>query len=216
VPLAEIGRRLRDGKLAARTLVSIVDSETQHRVSDINAAGMLANGPALLKVLEDLPRFEDYLLRWKPTQIDGYEWHIGDDLTSSIIVWPSEKRIFFREFTGDISVIGFLEAHWPDWSMRRFYGGLNTHSKMIENPAEESPKSVALKIIPNLPENDDSIDEIASILLAPEPEEIMMMLSDSEAVEESDEPVLPDLEIRQQIFSKALGALYAKRLSVPG
>jgi hypothetical protein len=168
----EIGSRIFEDDLRISCLVTLVDDDTQHLISDTVASSMLANGPAVLPYLEMLPHLEDIMPMWEKPAVFGDDiWGFGDELQSSLIVWVKEKRIAFRELYANPAALGFISGYWMDWDVERFSGSVERHFDLLGvNPPEgmESIETITEEFHSDVTE-DESIQEIARILMSKRP-----------------------------------------------
>jgi len=207
VEVEEIGSRIYEDELRISCLVTLVDDDIQHLISDTVASGMLANGPAVLPYLEMLPHLEDIMPMWEKPAIFGDDiWGFGDELQSSLIVWVKEKRIAFRELYANPAALGFISGYWMDWDVERFSGSVEQHFALLGLPTPkgmESAEIITEDFRSDITE-DESIQEIARILMSTRPRR--------GAPEETD--VEPEPLDKVGIFGEALAA-YSREVLRP-
>lgn len=168
-----IGSRVISDELHVSCLISVVaGDQITHYVSDTIATAMLANGPRVLGILEDLPTLDEVLPLWeKPEMFSEDTWTFGDELQSSIIVWMDAKRVAFRELYANRSALGFLSGWWLDWEVERFEGTVEKHFELLGQPLPEGLDSIEMTFDDYRSDvtEDESIEEIARVLMNKRP-----------------------------------------------
>lgn len=170
--LDSIGTHIFDDELRITCLVTVVDGDMRHLVSDTTATAMLANGQSVVSVIKTLPCLEDVLPFWEKPDLFGDDaWTFGDELQSSVILWINDRRVAFRDLYANKAALGFISGHWLGWNVERFDGSVERHFELVGEsvpPGLESVETIIEDYRSDVTE-DESIEEIARILMSRRP-----------------------------------------------
>jgi len=96
-------------------VIIATDDITIKNVADFSSLHILANGPIVLNVLQNLPSLDNCIKLFKRTNI----YHnISDSLTDIILIWKEKKVLEFKHKNIKEFEVDFIKSEWNDWNVK--------------------------------------------------------------------------------------------------